>query len=204
MLQSAFVAFVLLTAFWSGLNMRMLVDLPTLLYLLIGTALLSALRLRREMTPGVRRKLVIQNLLISTIICLMTGILGILSLADDQIQLIRGLGVAVLAVPYAGVLWYGIHLYYQRSTSFEESPVADVETKSEVIGKTSMEVEESWGLTAREKEIVEALSKGWTNKEIGEALFISETTVKKHLANVFAKTGVASRQALIVKLHQRE
>lgn len=51
-------------------------------------------------------------------------------------------------------------------------------------------------LTPRERQIVEHLRQGRTNKEIAQALGIMEDTVKKHLQSVFAKLGV-HRRALV-------
>jgi len=48
-------------------------------------------------------------------------------------------------------------------------------------------------LTARELEVLKLIVKGLANKEIAAALFISEPTVKTHLARVFAKLGVEDR-----------
>lgn len=54
-----------------------------------------------------------------------------------------------------------------------------------------------YGLSAREREIAELLSRGLTYKEIGEALFISERTVDTHVQNIFSKTGVNKRLDLL-------
>lgn len=52
------------------------------------------------------------------------------------------------------------------------------------------------GLTQREVEIALLVIKNQSNAEIAEALFISETTVKKHLSNIFAKLGVSRRNEI--------
>lgn len=54
--------------------------------------------------------------------------------------------------------------------------------------------------TPREKEILQAVIQGRTNREISEKLCISLETVKSHIRNVFAKTGVGSRAELIGKV----
>jgi len=54
-------------------------------------------------------------------------------------------------------------------------------------------------LTFRELEVLEGIVKGQTNKEIGKELFISETTVKHHIKNIFRKLGVKSRSKAILK-----
>jgi DNA-binding NarL/FixJ family response regulator len=48
-------------------------------------------------------------------------------------------------------------------------------------------------LTPREIEVLHKLARGLANKEIGEALGISEHTVKGHLKNILAKLRVADR-----------
>lgn len=52
-------------------------------------------------------------------------------------------------------------------------------------------------LTRREREIVDLLRRGFTNKEIARDLGVMEDTVKKHLQSVFGKLGVR-RRALVV------
>jgi NarL family two-component system response regulator LiaR len=48
-------------------------------------------------------------------------------------------------------------------------------------------------LTSREKEVLACLGKGMANKEIGAALFISETTVKTHVSSILSKLDIADR-----------
>ena len=49
------------------------------------------------------------------------------------------------------------------------------------------------GLTRREADILELLAGGNSNREISRHLFLSEKTVKAHLASVFRKLGVTNR-----------
>lgn len=58
-------------------------------------------------------------------------------------------------------------------------------------------------LTAREAEVLELLATGMTNRQLGERLFISETTVKTHLAHVYGKLNVETRGAAIAVALQR-
>lgn len=51
-------------------------------------------------------------------------------------------------------------------------------------------------LTRQEKVIAEMIRQGLRNREIGEELCISETTVKKHVSNIFAKLEISSRKEL--------
>lgn len=61
----------------------------------------------------------------------------------------------------------------------------------------------SESLTGREVNVLELLAKGWSNKEIGANLCISETTVKSHLRSVFAKLNVLSRTEAIAVANRR-
>jgi DNA-binding CsgD family transcriptional regulator len=54
---------------------------------------------------------------------------------------------------------------------------------------------ESYGLTPRELEVLRLVAAGRSNREIAEALVISEHTVARHLQNLFAKLHVSSRTA---------
>jgi DNA-binding CsgD family transcriptional regulator/GAF domain-containing protein len=58
----------------------------------------------------------------------------------------------------------------------------------------------AYPLSEREVEIVYKVCEGLRNSEIAERLFIAEITVKKHIQNIFDKTGVQSRSALIHKI----
>lgn len=51
------------------------------------------------------------------------------------------------------------------------------------------------GLTPREREVLEVLATGQTNRGIAEELFISEKTVSVHVTNLMAKLGVTNRTA---------
>lgn len=57
-----------------------------------------------------------------------------------------------------------------------------------------------YDVSKREKEIIELLLEGRSNREIAEHLFISDNTVKTHVKNIYRKLGVKNRVQLIYLL----
>ncbi len=58
-------------------------------------------------------------------------------------------------------------------------------------------------LTVRERELLDMLSRGWTNLQVANRTGISENTVKYHLKNLYDKLDVRNR-AMAVALYTRE
>jgi len=60
-------------------------------------------------------------------------------------------------------------------------------------------------LTAREREILALIGNGYTNRQIGEKIFLSEQTIKHYVTNILQKLQVRSRveAALLANRHER-
>ena len=58
-------------------------------------------------------------------------------------------------------------------------------------------------LTPRELEVLAAVARGLSNREVARELFLSEATVKSHLVQVFDKLGVRSRTAAVAQARAR-
>jgi DNA-binding CsgD family transcriptional regulator len=58
------------------------------------------------------------------------------------------------------------------------------------------------GLTDRERAVLELVAEGWTNRQIGEALFMAEKTASVHVSRIFAKLGVKSRVEAATTAHR--
>jgi DNA-binding CsgD family transcriptional regulator/tetratricopeptide (TPR) repeat protein len=60
----------------------------------------------------------------------------------------------------------------------------------------------SLGLTRREAEVLALLAEGRTNRQIGQALFITEKTASLHVSHILAKLGVAGRGEAAAMAHR--
>jgi DNA-binding NarL/FixJ family response regulator len=57
-------------------------------------------------------------------------------------------------------------------------------------------------LTARELEVLKLVARGLSNRQIGDTLFLTDATVKTHLAHVYAKLGVRDRVQAVVLAYE--
>jgi DNA-binding NarL/FixJ family response regulator len=61
------------------------------------------------------------------------------------------------------------------------------------------------GLTEQERRILDLISEGMTNRQIGERLFLAEKTVKNYVSNLLAKLGMSRRvQAALLAYELRD
>ena len=67
---------------------------------------------------------------------------------------------------------------------------------------TLEKVKARFHFTDRETEVIEHLLKGWTNKEIANAIDISQLTVKEHIKHIMDKTRTSTRTGILVQVLQ--
>ncbi|MCX7680803.1 MAG: response regulator [Anaerolineae bacterium] len=86
---------------------------------------------------------------------------------------------------------YGIFAFVEKQTFDRHTFLRIVEEAR----TSACELRGLDSLTAREREVLELLARGMTNKEIAEALVITPNTVKRHLKAIFEKLDVHTRSA---------
>ena len=84
-----------------------------------------------------------------------------------------------------------------RSNGALKSP--PVASKALRLFRNHVRPRADYGLTDREREILQLLIEDDTQKEIAATLFISPHTVDTHMRNIYAKLQVHSRSGAIVK-----
>jgi two-component system, NarL family, nitrate/nitrite response regulator NarL len=75
---------------------------------------------------------------------------------------------------------------------------------SELISQAAVPHRKTYGLTPRELDVIGCILEGCANRDIAKQYNISQETVKRHLSNIFGKTGVSTRLelALFAIAHQ--
>ena len=93
----------------------------------------------------------------------------------------------------AGSLFFAYHKTFITVLDREEDGMSDRRTLKGRIN----DVCEQYKLTPRERELMELIYAGMSNKEIAETLFLSESTVKTHIYNIFRQLEVKNRVGVI-------
>jgi DNA-binding CsgD family transcriptional regulator len=100
---------------------------------------------------------------------------------------------------------FTFYMYFKLSLMYEAqvfaNEVADVPPVYTGEQGLSAAFISKYDITKREREIVEAVLRGKSNKEIAEALFLSQKTVEVHLSHIYRKTGAPGRYALYTLIH---
>ncbi len=90
---------------------------------------------------------------------------------------------------------HGIFAYLEKQT-FDRRAFLRTVNEARTSARPASELDV---LTEREREVLELLAKGMTNKEIAEALVITPNTVKRHLKAIFQKLEIHTRSAATAK-----
>ena len=115
------------------------------------------------------------------------GILAKDALTDHLIPAIR--------VVSSGHYW----IWHRRATSLVDT----LRTLAQSIPAAPPQ-NKSYGLTPRELEVVGCIVAGCSNRDIAQQFQLSEETVKRHLSNIFEKTGVSTRLELALFAIERQ
>jgi len=91
---------------------------------------------------------------------------------------------------------YAISAYIEKQ-AFDRAAFRRVLEETRLKSQSSSELS---ALTDREREVLDLLAQGLTNKEIAEKLFITTNTVKRHLKAIFEKLDVHTRSAATAKV----
>jgi len=142
------------------------------------------------------------------------GAIALFAISAIATSNLYGGATAGLLLAVTGVIAHAIAALVQRrnavghaatiSASATDSVVETSAIKSPVDHHTTGAKRDVAALTAREHEVLIAMSSGARTTEIASQLGISERTVKAHLASIYQKFAVESRTAAIAAARQRD
>lgn len=97
-------------------------------------------------------------------------------------------------------IWLGLKLskpktIVQTETVVREVPVMITADREKIAPQLPQQL----GISQREVEVLQFLSRGMSNQEIADQLFVSQNTVKTHLSNLYFKLDVKRRTQAVEK-----
>lgn len=199
------IFYILILVFMADFNVMLLLDLKSFLILLAGALLLALPFYERGM--GKEEFLYIYGSKMIEAGLIQVFLLSFIRLSDDKGY--EGLlkDVALCFRPMLYAFCIRMVLAKEDGHACPAGGAADEEKKEQPVDcleELSCEECRAAGLTKRETEIARLICQGYSNREIAEALIISETTAKKHVSNIFEKTGISRREELLIALRNKE
>jgi two-component system nitrate/nitrite response regulator NarL len=123
---------------------------------------------------------------------------GLRSSESQRRAIVAGAMGVVLKEHAAEVLLKAIIKVHQGEVWLDRSMMGSVLDEMTQAPEIDPEKARIASLTDRECQVIALIAEGLKNKQIGERLFISETTVTHHLSSIFSKLGVSDRLELII------
>ena len=187
------ILYILILAAALDFNLLRLIDIRLFLLLMVGTTVLTVPFYERNMNRRELRyvfgKKALEAGFIQSFLILFVGLQN----AADGKEIL-----SEVAMSFRPLL-YGFCMQVIFSEKLEDPAAVQDKTDAEKAedGLDYTKRSQPYGLTKRELEIAGLIAEGKTNGDIASVLYISETTVKKHVSNIFEKTGVARREELV-------
>ncbi|HTZ50981.1 MAG TPA: LuxR C-terminal-related transcriptional regulator [Spirochaetia bacterium] len=121
------------------------------------------------------------------------GVFTVLAVVQIVVQNFRSVPAPLRDHPVDELLYY---LGFVVMSLFFLARYFSQPTEGEAIS-LSIEFVQRFGISHRERDIIEMMGRGFSNSAIAEKLFISTTTVKNHVYHIYRKTGVGNKVQLV-------
>lgn len=156
-----------------------------LAFLLAVAGACLAIGYRRITDPETRR--LVKGIMWATLAAIVAG----------RIQLVLtgflGISLELRRVRVAAVLYYlvllALVLVYDVRHLFRPAGTAVAVPADEFLRR--------YGISNRERDIIAMIVQGYSNRVIGDRLFISDRTVKNHISSIYRKTGASNKVQLL-------
>lgn len=198
------IFYILILVFMADFDVMLLVDLKSFLILLAGAFLLALPFYEKGM--GKEEFLYIYGSKMIEAGMIQVFLLSFIRLSDDKGYegLLKDVALCFRPMLYAFCIRM---ILTKEDGQYPTGKEMSEERKGRIadcLEEPSQEECKAAGLTKRETEIALLICRGYSNREIAEDLIISETTVKKHVSNIFEKTKISRREELLVALRKKD
>ncbi len=199
----AIFSYLSILLYLSGFDLFVLINLKLLILTLIGTVILSIPHYHKDCSKDDVMNIIAKN-------AIATGYIETFLYLFVRLNSIEGFHNLLpdIALNCRPAL-YGFIIFVLFSGDEKKQIPGDEKEASEAV-VTTISLEDQYqklkdmGLTTREVEISQLIISGYSNHEIAEELYISETTVKKHVSNIFSKLQITKREQLITILQKKD
>lgn len=194
------IVWLVAVAFFMEYNwIRLIIDVPLICLLVIGSA---SLIIRSRQNGSERNLLLYKGIITFFITC------NYLTYLVSESGLLLSTGKNIMDVTiFFWLVINVVNMIFMYKKDFAESYLQQPEPVVQTLNlEEAMDiVKEKYELTKREVEILKEVYDGKTNTQIAEDLFISESTVKAHIYNIFRKMNVKSRvEAVCIVREEKE
>lgn len=195
LIKSSTMFFYILALLWfAEFNFRLLFDLKSMGMLLFGTVLLTFPTYLKDKDMG---NLIVSakwNSQVTAYLTTFASQFALLSSNQTTIDLVNRMVLNCRPLLYELL----IYMILTQLAAYVDSDETESKRHEENVSFEILKAE--YQLTQREMDIAKLILLGHSNKEIGNNLFISENTVKKHVYNLFKKLEVENREQLKNKI----
>ncbi|PTX59250.1 regulatory LuxR family protein [Kordia periserrulae] len=127
-----------------------------------------------------------------TVFIFATLIIALLALIQlSKFSIVKGKSSLEYIIAAVAIVFFFVGLYINKRKNQSKTSLTKPNIDTQKI--------EDLGLSKREYEVLCKLAKGHSNKEIASLLFVSESTIKTHVSNVYTKLNVKRRTQAIQK-----
>lgn len=193
------ITFVMLVHWSMDFKYIQFLDLRTMLILVLATFILVVLGVNNwkvRLTDRFRMHL----FMVATLLMVLE-VFETLANIGDYSQLLNELTLDMKPLVFAMCIYLPVKNILEQISDEYTTKVIE---ESKITSKQDQLTPQKPNLTRRETEIFDLLIMDLSNKEIGEKLYISEATVKKHAQNIYKKSLASNRKELVSRYGSRQ
>lgn len=201
----AFFVYLFLIAALMDFDIRKLIDVRQILLVLLGMVILYIPSYIEQDHKNIQPEILGGTALWAGVLQTFVLLFILLSETESIENLFSKIALMCRPLLYGFCIWQILDGKMEHHTENSILEVEKPEPVSHPINKehTATELTEGLymlGLSKREVEVAVLVTKGMSNAEIAVALCISETTVKKHVSNIFKKMKIGNRDEVLTKI----